>query len=121
MNDPRFSAVIRESVDVLRKTAAERDNLSAQNESLRAKLAMVEQRLRSEKIAAEMHQKGINADIPFSDLVVQIDKQASEGQSLDILERAVEMSAFDMSKTATVGAPGTNGTSEQRLAGFLVS
>lgn len=67
----------------LRKMAAERDYWKKEAES----------RMRrddAEKVARAMHDKGINGDTEFEELVSQLEKAAEQGK-LDNIAQAVEM------------------------------
>lgn len=67
----------------LRKLAAERDFWKKE-----AQARM--NRDEAEKVASAMQEKGINADVPFKDLVDQLEKAASTGR-LEKIAEAVDM------------------------------
>lgn len=69
--------------------------LAEENRNLREKVASFELRTKVEKIASEMHRKGINQDVSLDDLADNLEKAASEGQ-LGAIEKAVEMVGPDM-------------------------
>ncbi len=81
--------------DALIKVASERDEAIVENEQLKSKLAMVRTRLECEKVAAQMHEKGINTDQDFTDLVDDLEKAAGEGR-LPVIQEAVKMTAPNM-------------------------
>ena len=56
---------------------------------------MVRTRLECEKVAAQMHEKGINTDQDFTDLVDDLEKAAGEGR-LPVIQEAVKMTAPNM-------------------------
>lgn len=103
----------------LRKVAEERNTLMTENTGLKLKLAAYEQRTQAEKVAAQMHQKGINTDVEFPSLVANLEKAAREGKLATISE-AVEMVAPDMSfKTASINDTPT-GAGEHDLERYLL-
>ena len=65
---------------------------------LRSKVASMEQRQRSEKLAHRMHDKGIERDVPFERLVENLDKLAEMGK-FDKYAEAVELVGPDMGTT----------------------
>ncbi len=98
----KASRVLTDTATILRKTASERDVLQAERDELAVKVAAYERRTGAEKVAAQMHSKGINTDIEFQTLVASLEKSAAEGK-LPTIEAAVEMVAPDMSfKTASI-------------------
>lgn len=91
----KIAQVLADAGTTLRKVAHERDTLAEENHELKQKLAGVQLRLTCEKIASEMHGKGLRADVEFSDLVDDLEKAASTGRLPAIVE-AVKMAAPDM-------------------------
>lgn len=81
--------------DALVKVASERDEAFAQRDNALAKLAAIELRITCEKVAAEMHEKGINTDRDFLELVGDLEKSASRGK-LPVIQEAVAMTAPNM-------------------------
>lgn len=120
MDLEKYAGVLAIAADALTKVAAERDALQAECQESRTKLAYLEQHARAEKVAAEMHSKGINADRPLGDLVDDLMKQASEGR-LPVIEEAVKMSAPNMSMlTASIdGDSSANHSGRSAFERFL--
>jgi hypothetical protein len=114
----KAAAVYEEVPGVLRKLASERDELRAENESLREKVAEYERRDRIEKIARSMHDKGIDTASSMEDKVERIKEAAERGRSLDVIEEAVEMTApnGDLAKLAE-DTPGNGG---DQLTAYLL-
>ena len=67
----------------------------AKRNALVKKLSSVETRLMCEKVAAEMHEKGLRHDTEFPELVDDLEKAASEGR-LPVIMEAVKMAAPNM-------------------------
>ncbi len=91
----KIAQVLADAGQTLRKVASERDVAIAENTELKEKLASVETRLLCEKVAAEMHEKGLRHDTEFPELVDDLEKAASEGK-LPVIQEAVKMAAPNM-------------------------
>ena len=112
--------VLSAARDALVKLASERDVAVLRAAAVETKLASVRQRLECEKIAAQMHEKGINTDQDFVSLVDSLEKEASEGR-LPIIEEAVKMQAPNMgTKLAYINNDETSGMGMTQLEQFLV-
>lgn len=111
----KVAQVLRESAQVVRTISAERDDANAKLAEAVAKNVVYERRINCEKVAAQMHQKGINTDQEFSDLVDSLEKSAEAGR-LPVIEEAVSLSAADMSlKVASIhDAPASSGSDLER-------
>jgi len=97
----KIASVLRDAATTLRTKEAE-------CQVLRAKVADMELRERSVKLASAMHNKSLHLDVPREDLVEDLMKQASQ---LDVIEKAVEMVAPDMgAKLAQVRNDDAQGT-----------
>lgn len=123
MNESEKTAqVLQDAANIVRAVSAERDALAEKLAAQQAKISMYERRVSAEKVAAKMHQKGINIDTEFPDLVANLEKAASEGK-LDTIEEAVEMVGPDMGmKTASINydAPAATGSDFERfLTGYV--
>ena len=96
----KVAQVLRDTAQVVRSLSAERDTALNKLAEAEAKNVAYERRVSCEKVAAQMHQKGIRTDEEFSDLVDPLEKSAEPGK-LPVIEEAVPMSAANMSlKTA---------------------
>jgi len=112
--------VLAAARDALIKVASERDTALQRANHAETKLASVHQRLTCEKVAAQMHEKGINADQDFTDLVDDLEKAASEGR-LPVIEEAVKMSAPQMgTKIASINNDETSMAGGDQLTQYLV-
>jgi hypothetical protein len=88
-------AVMSEVPGVIRSLVTERD-------FYRDKLANVKQRLRVEKLASTMIEKGLRSG-DISQVANELEKEASEeGRDLNIIEEAVDLVGPDMGKKANV-------------------
>lgn len=106
--------------DTLLKVAAERDAVLRERDALKMKLSQVRTRLECEKVAAEMHEKGLSSDRDFTTLVEDLEKAAYEGR-LPIIQEAVKMSAPNMGmKIASINNDETSGPGHSQLEQFLV-
>lgn len=98
----KTAQVLKQAGAMLRGMSAENEALRSQLADEQAKTAQYERRTRAEKVAAQMHQKGIHTDVAFPQLVGSLEKAASEGK-LASIEEAVDMVGPDMSlKTAAI-------------------
>jgi|SRR5690606_14420779 len=106
--------VLAEVPIVLRKLAEERD-------MYKNKLASIETRIRIEKLASEMVEKGIETG-DVRALADRLEKQAESGQ-LDLrrLEDAVELVGPDMAKGAHVSEDDGSFSGKSVLEQFILS
>ena len=91
----KIAQVMADGSKALRAVTTERDKLASENTELRTKMSSIQTRLMCEKTAAEMHEKGLNTDIEFTDLVDSLEKDAQAGK-LPVIQEAVKMAAPDM-------------------------
>ncbi len=98
----KTAAVLKQASQLIRGLYTERDGLISELAVERAKTAQYERRTQAEKLAAQMHLKGINTDVEFSSLAAELEKAAEEGR-LGTIAEAVDMVGPDMSfKTASI-------------------
>lgn len=118
--EKKEAQVLLAARDALIKVAEERDAVKEELRKERLKLAAIETRLECEKLAAQMHEKGINTDQDFVDLVASLEKEASRGR-LPVIQEAVSMSAPNMGvKTASINNDETSGMGASQLEQYLV-
>jgi len=79
---------------VLSDAATQLRGQQAYIHELEEKLASTEKKDRAEKIASEMHRKGIELDVSVEDLADRLQKTAAE--KLDTIEKAVDLVGPDM-------------------------
>lgn len=114
----KIAQVLAESSLVLRKVASERDEALDELARAKTKLAMVERRLTCEKLAADMHQKGLHTELEFNELVEDLEKAAEQGK-LPVIQEAVKMSAPNMGNFH-LNNDETRGSGLTDLESFLV-
>lgn len=115
LSNEKVAELLTDASQTIRKYAAE-------NKALKEKLAEKELRERAEKVASEMHTKGVRLDVPREELVDQLQKEALAGR-LGEIERAVEMIGPDMGKFAQVNNTNDdqrNSPSSSELERYLV-
>ena len=79
---------------------------------LEEKLASKERRDRVEKLAAAMHTKGLDLDVPVADLADKLEKTAAAGK-LDAFEHAVDLVGPDMGmKVASLTSDSSEGIAQ---------
>lgn len=83
--------------DLLLKSASALRTVVAERDALATKCAAYERREDATKVAHQMHDKGIRADVEFGDLVNELEKAAEEGQLTRIAD-AVDLAGPDMSE-----------------------
>lgn len=116
----KIAQVMADGSRVLRTVTNERDKLASENSQLKTKLATIQTRLMCEKVAAEMHEKGLNMDRPFADLVDDIEKDAQAGK-LPVIQEAVKMAAPNMGRSiASINHDETSSDGASGLEQYLV-
>ena len=117
----KIAQVLHDSSIALVKVAGERDSLREEVLELKGKLAMVHNRMEAEKVAMDMREKGINADVPIDDLVTALEKKAHEDPVyFRVLQEAVGLTGPDMFKTASIGGKSALGTNSNDLERFIL-
>ncbi|HEU4635660.1 MAG TPA: hypothetical protein VFS41_05735 [Edaphobacter sp.] len=81
--------------EVLTDASATLRHQQVQIQDLQEKLAARERRDRAEKLASEMHRKGLELDVAQEALVDRLEKTAEAGK-LDAVEHAVDLVGPDM-------------------------
>ena len=116
----KIAQVMTDGSQALRTVTMERDTLATQNAQLCEKLASIRTRLECEKTAAEMHEKGLNLDTDFPDLVDALEKDAQEGR-LPVIQEAVKLAAPDMgSRIAHINNDETSTSEDHDLVKYIV-
>lgn len=85
----------QQAAEVLTDAAALIRAQGATISDLQEKLAARERRDRVEKLAATMHAKGVNLDVPMETLIDRLEKTAAIGK-LETVEQAVDFIGPDM-------------------------
>lgn len=116
----KIAQVMADGSQALRTVTSERDTLAEENRQLNEKLASIRTRLECEKTAAEMHEKGLNLDQEFPELVDSLEKDAHEGR-LPVIQEAVKMAAPNMgSRIAHINNDETSTSGDHDLVKYLV-
>lgn len=118
-NQQKIAQVLADAGQTLRKVASERDGALVENVQLRQKLASVKTRLMCEKVAAEMHEKGLRHDTEFPELVDDLEKAASEGR-LPVIMEAVKMAAPNMGNHFSINHDESSGDGMSDFEAYLV-
>lgn len=88
LSSTKLAAVLQDAGAAIRKLASERDEATAN-------VAAMELRQNIDKLAHQMHTKGLHLDKSIDQLSVELEKQAAAGE-LPIIHRAVDMIAPNM-------------------------
>ncbi len=89
VSNAQMAEVFRDAATALRKQASRITELESE-------LSARDTRDRAEKVASEMHRKGLELDVSMSDLADRLEKAAAEGK-LDAIEVGVDLVGPDMS------------------------
>lgn len=112
----QINAVLGETSSTLRKLASERDTLAAENHSLRKQLFQFQLNERVEKIAHEVHAKGIEQGRTPEETREFLLQKAASGE-LDVVEQAIGLTAAQ----APLGYLGDKPTGDSSLEEFVLS
>jgi adenylate cyclase class IV len=105
LDQTKVAQVLRDGAIALTKVAAERDAYAVANEKLAAENNTLRLRMEAEKVAMDMHDKGIHSSVPFERLVEQLEKRAhADPHGFAVTREAVGLTGPDMSKTASVAS-----------------
>lgn len=91
--------------------------LAQENHDLREKLAHYQKRDRAEKIASEMETKQLNPGTSFQEKVAQLMQQ----DDLQVVEKAVELSAPQIKLAALTDEPGNAASAEDAFAAGIMA
>lgn len=93
----KIAQVLADASVAITKLAAERDTLKTANVQLTEERDNIILRLKSEKLAADMFEKGLDGGRDFATVVDEVEKAAQAGD-LPVYEKAVKMASRDMSQ-----------------------
>ncbi len=88
--------------DVLSQVGPALRALSSENQSLKEKVAFYERRERATKIASEMEAKNLDPDSSHDEKIQRL----MENEDLDVVEKAIDMSAPQIKLAALSDDPG---------------
>jgi hypothetical protein len=100
ISNEQFAEVLRDASTTLRMQQSLISDLEE-------KLASRDRRDRVEKVASEMHRKGINLETPIETLADNLEKAAEQGK-LDAIEQGVSFVGPDMGEKIGQAAHNTN-------------
>ena len=104
LTQEKIAQVLRDGSIALTAVAQERDKLASDNTKLAAENRALRLRMEAEKTAMDMHDKGLEAGVPFESLVEQLEKKAhADPEGFVVLRKAVGLAGPDMFKTASIG------------------
>lgn len=105
ISSDKIAEVLKDASAALLNVTSERDKLASQVSELLLQREV-------EKLASDMHEKGVRTDTAFDALVEDLQKAASEGR-LDVIKEAVQLMAPDMGHSVSLreGAEGGSGAS----------
>jgi len=90
----KAAAVLVDAGHALQKVASERDGLAVKLAQAEANNALLLKRMEAEKIAAAMHDKGVNLDTSFDKLAAALEQE--DDSRLEIIKAALQMQPGDM-------------------------
>ncbi len=114
----KVAHLLEDSANTIRKVAQERDTYKEKAASLAEQNASLVRRMEAEKVAAEMHTKGIRTEVPFDTLAEHLEKEAEAGK-LEQIKLALDMTGPDMMKGAFVREDGEAGESGSEFERFI--
>jgi len=111
----KIAQLAADSAATLKKIAHERDTYREKVASLQEQNTALLRRMEAEKVAAEMHSKGVRTEVPFDTLSEYLEKEAAAGR-LEQIKLALDMTGPDMMKGAFIseddGSAGGDASSE---------
>lgn len=114
----KVAQLLNDGSTALRKMASERDGYKEKCSGLEEEKQALLRRMDAEKVAAEMHSKGIRTEIAFDDLAEYLEKEAEAGK-LDTIKEALTMTGPDMLREASVREDSSAGGGVSELEQFI--
>jgi TPR repeat protein len=112
LDKEKVAKVLADSAQALRSVTAERDKLAEQNYRM-------SRHFEAQKLAAVMHEKGINMDVDTEALVDKLEKAAEAGR-LPAIQEAMDMMAPNMGFTGTLTNDDVHGSGETAFESFII-
>jgi hypothetical protein len=104
MDQTKIAQVLRDGATALVQVSHERDHLAQENTKLASEVKSLRLRMEAEKVAMDMHDKGVHTSVSFEDLTDQLEKKAHQDpHGFEVLREALNITGPDMLKTAAVG------------------
>lgn len=98
VNMNKAAEMLVDAGHALQKVASERDVAVQELAVEREKNAALLKRMEVEKIAADMHDKGVHLDVPFDKLASALEDEP--GERLEVIKQALQMAPGDMMRGA---------------------
>ena len=108
LNMHKVAQLVADSATALKQVAHERDAYKEKVAGLQHQNNALLQRMEAEKVAAEMHSKGIRTEVPFDTLSEYLEKEAAAGR-LEQVKLALDMTGPDMMKEAFINDDDSTG------------
>lgn len=103
LSSEKVAQVLHDGAVALTKVAQERDAATQRAEAAEAREAVLLRRMEAEKVAMDMHEKGMSA-VPLEALTDQLEKKAeADPHAFAVFQEAVKLTGPDMMKSASVG------------------
>lgn len=112
LNKEKVAKVLADSAHALRSVTAERDKLAQANYRMT-------RHFEAQKLASEMHDKGINLDVPNETLVVDLEKAAEAGR-LPAIKEAMQMMAPNMGFNGTLTNDDVHSGGDTAFESFII-
>lgn len=100
VNMEKAAEMLVDAGQALQKVASERDALAQELTAEREKNAALLKRMEVEKIAADMHDKGVHLDVPWDKLAAALEDEPAE--RLEVIKQALQMQPGDMMRGASL-------------------
>lgn len=108
----KVAQVLADSSLALKSMAVERDKLASM-------VSYYQRHEEARKLASAMHEKGLNRDVEFEELVTDLEKAASAGR-LPAIQEAVNMVAPNMGFTGSLTHDDVQGGGSNALESFIL-
>lgn len=113
LNSTKVAQVLADARQVLLSVTQERDKLAAEN-------SQMHRRMESEKLASQMHEKGVRLELGHDELVGELEKAAEDGR-LPVIQEAVDMVAPNMGfQQGSLTSDEMTGGGEDALTSFIL-
>lgn len=101
----KAAALLVDAGHALQKVASERDSLAVKLAAAEEQNAMLLRRMEAEKVAADMHSKGVHLDVSFDKLASALEEESAE--QLNVIKVALQMQPGDMMSGARLTDTGS--------------
>lgn len=112
LNKEKVARVLADASVALKSVATERDKLAEEN-------ALLKRHFEAQKTAAAMHYKGLNLDVDYPTLVIELEKAAEAGR-LPVIQEAVEMVGPNMGHLGILTSDETHAGGSNAFESFIL-